>query len=38
MEIPFFAFMMKEITVKCCLAYNDEEFKDVVQAFAAGKL
>lgn len=37
MQIPFFAFMIKEVTIKCCLAYNDTEFKDVVDAFVAGK-
>ncbi|KAJ8110881.1 hypothetical protein OPT61_g6399 [Boeremia exigua] len=37
MQIPFFPFMLKEITIKCCLAYNDEEFKDVVDAFVAGR-
>lgn len=29
--------MMKEVTIKCCLAYNDREFKDVVDAFVAGE-
>lgn len=29
--------MLKEITIKCCLAYTEEEFKDVVEAFVAGK-
>lgn len=37
MQIPFFSFMLKEITIKCCIAYNDQEFKDVVDAFVAGK-
>jgi hypothetical protein len=29
--------MLKEITLKCSLAYNDDEFKDTVDAFIAGK-
>ncbi|KAF3031487.1 hypothetical protein E8E12_000429 [Didymella heteroderae] len=37
MQIPFFPFLLKEVTIKCCLAYTDEEFKDVVDAFAAGR-
>ncbi|KAF2624624.1 L-iditol 2-dehydrogenase [Macroventuria anomochaeta] len=37
MQIPFFPFLLKEVTIKCCLAYNDEEFKDVVEAFVAGR-
>ncbi|KAJ4358819.1 hypothetical protein N0V95_002741 [Ascochyta clinopodiicola] len=37
MQIPFFPFMLKEITIKCCLAYNEQEFKDVVEAFVAGR-
>lgn len=37
MQIPFFAFLVKEITIKSSLAYNDTDFKSVVQAFAAGK-
>ena len=36
MTIPFVPFMIKEITLKCSLAYNDEEFKDTVDAFIAG--
>ncbi|KAF9697630.1 hypothetical protein EKO04_004501 [Ascochyta lentis] len=37
MQVPFFSFMLKEITIKCCLAYDDQEFKDVVDAFVTGK-
>ncbi|KAJ4322341.1 hypothetical protein N0V94_002450 [Neodidymelliopsis sp. IMI 364377] len=37
MQIPFFQFMLKEITVKCCLAYDDREFKEVVEAFSSGR-
>ena len=37
MHIPFFPFLLKEVTIKCCLAYTDNEFKDVVDAFVAGE-
>lgn len=37
LNVPFFPFIAKEITVKCSLAYNDENFKDTVDAFIAGK-
>jgi hypothetical protein len=37
MQIPFFPFLFKEVTIKCCLAYTDDEFKDVVDAFVAGQ-
>jgi hypothetical protein len=36
MQVPFIPFMLKEITIKCCLTYTDEEFRDVVDAFVAG--
>jgi hypothetical protein len=38
MAIPFFQFMLKEITTKCVLAYTDKDFKETVDAFLAGKL
>jgi hypothetical protein len=37
MTVPFIPFMLKEITLKCSLAYNDDEFKDTVDAFIAGE-
>ncbi|KAJ4392613.1 hypothetical protein N0V91_011345 [Didymella pomorum] len=37
MQIPFFPFLLKEVTIKCCLAYTDDEFKGVVDAFVAGR-
>lgn len=37
MQIPFFPFLLKEVTIKCCLAYTDDEFEDVVNAFVAGE-
>ena len=37
MSIPFVPFMVKEIILKCSLAYNDQEFKHTVDAFSAGK-
>jgi hypothetical protein len=37
MTVPFVPFMVKEITLKCSMAYNDEEFRDTVDAFIAGK-
>jgi (R,R)-butanediol dehydrogenase/meso-butanediol dehydrogenase/diacetyl reductase len=36
MQVPFIPFMLKEITIKCCLTYTDEEFRGVVDAFVAG--
>jgi threonine dehydrogenase-like Zn-dependent dehydrogenase len=37
MIVPFIPFMLKEITLKCSLAYNDDEFKETVDAFIAGE-
>lgn len=36
MSVPFFHFIMKEITSKCSLAYNDKDFKETLDAFVAG--
>ena len=30
-------FMLKEITMKACLSYTDEDFRETVDAFVAGK-
>lgn len=30
--------MMKEITLKVAMAYDDEDFREVVEEFAAGEL
>lgn len=37
MAIPFFHFMLKEVTAKCAFAYTDQDFKETVDAFLAGK-
>jgi threonine dehydrogenase-like Zn-dependent dehydrogenase len=37
MLIPFRHYIMKEITMKCALAYNDKDFKETVDAFIAGQ-
>lgn len=37
MVVPFFAFITKEITTKCSLAYDDKDFKETVDAFVAGE-
>lgn len=37
MVVPFFPFILKEITTKCSLAYNDKDFKETLDAFIAGK-
>ncbi|KAF2124076.1 threonine dehydrogenase, partial [Dothidotthia symphoricarpi CBS 119687] len=37
MVIPFIAFIKKEIAIKCSLAYDDEDFKETVDAFVAGE-
>ncbi|KAJ4377980.1 hypothetical protein N0V83_000810 [Neocucurbitaria cava] len=37
MVIPFLPSMLKEITVKYSLAYHDQDFKETVEAFVAGK-
>lgn len=38
MVIPFFHYMLKEITTKCAFAYTDQDFKETVDAFLAGGL
>ena len=38
MVMPFIKFILKEITSKCSLAYNDKDFKDTIDAFVAGQL
>jgi len=35
-SLPFEHFMLKEITVKSSMAYNDEDFKETVEAFNNG--
>ncbi|KAF2998450.1 hypothetical protein E8E13_001089 [Curvularia kusanoi] len=35
MQIPFWEFLAKEVTIKCSLSFNDEHFREVVQAFVA---
>ncbi|CAO2647659.1 Nn.00g085810.m01.CDS01 [Neocucurbitaria sp. VM-36] len=37
MVVPFYPFILKEITTKCSLAYDDDDFKETVDAFVAGK-
>ncbi|QRD07416.1 hypothetical protein JI435_131920, partial [Parastagonospora nodorum SN15] len=37
MVVPYIHFMLKEITMKCALAYTDNDFKETVDAFVAGK-
>jgi (R,R)-butanediol dehydrogenase/meso-butanediol dehydrogenase/diacetyl reductase len=37
MVIPFMHYIMKEITTKCVLAYDDKDFKETVDAFVAGQ-
>jgi len=37
MIIPFWHYIMKEITTKCALAYDDNDFKATVDAFVAGQ-
>ncbi|KAL5000640.1 chaperonin 10-like protein [Aspergillus recurvatus] len=37
MTLPLAAFMWKEIMYKCSLAYNQGDFKDVVNAFVTGR-
>ncbi|KAH7381406.1 chaperonin 10-like protein [Phaeosphaeria sp. MPI-PUGE-AT-0046c] len=37
MVIPFIHYIMKEITTKCALAYTDQDFKETVNTFLAGK-
>ncbi|KAH4226984.1 hypothetical protein HBH98_187700 [Parastagonospora nodorum] len=37
MVVPYIHFMLKEITMKCALAYTDNDFKEIVDAFVAGK-
>ncbi|KAL4734371.1 chaperonin 10-like protein [Aspergillus similis] len=37
MTLPLTPFMWKEIMYKCSLAYNQDDFKDVVNAFVAGR-
>ncbi len=38
MVVPVSHFMLKEITMKCSLAYDDKHFKETVDAFVAGEL
>lgn len=38
MIMPFLAFFVKELTAKCVLAYDDQDFKETVDAFVAGEL
>ena len=37
MEVPVLWFMLKEITMKSSLSYTDEDFRETVDAFVAGK-
>jgi hypothetical protein len=37
MVVPFMPYLLKEITTKCVLAYNDNDFKETVDAFVAGQ-
>ncbi|KAF2734380.1 threonine dehydrogenase [Polyplosphaeria fusca] len=37
MSLPFQYFMLKELTVKASMAYDDRHFKETVDAFVAGK-
>jgi threonine dehydrogenase-like Zn-dependent dehydrogenase len=37
MMIPFMHYILKEITTKCVLAYDDNDFKETVDAFVAGQ-
>lgn len=30
--------MMKEVTIKASVAYNDQDFKETVEAFCSGNL
>lgn len=38
MNIPFIHYMLKEIVIKGCMAYDDKDFKETVDAFVAGWL
>ncbi|KAL4899121.1 hypothetical protein BDW74DRAFT_183991 [Aspergillus multicolor] len=37
MTLPLASFMWKEIMYKCSLAYNQDDFKSVVEAFVTGR-
>ncbi|KAF2825453.1 GroES-like protein [Ophiobolus disseminans] len=37
MVVPFVSYILKEITMKCALAYDDNDFRETVDAFVAGK-
>lgn len=37
MVMPLLNLMMKELTVKASMAYDDKHFKETVDAFVAGK-
>jgi hypothetical protein len=37
MVVPFGHYFLKEITMKSALAYNDQDFKETVEAFVAGQ-
>jgi hypothetical protein len=36
MVVPFGYYFLKEITMKSALTYNDQDFKETVEAFVAG--
>ncbi|KAH7069724.1 chaperonin 10-like protein [Paraphoma chrysanthemicola] len=37
MVVPFPHYLMKEITLKCALAYTEKDFQETIDAFVAGK-
>jgi hypothetical protein len=37
MVVPLLHLMLKELTVKASMAYDDKDFKETVEAFIAGK-
>lgn len=36
--MPFVQSLLKEITTRCSLAYDDKDFKETIDAFVAGQL